>query len=197
MKLGEQADQLGIELAAGKAEQLVERRLARHGPAINLVGDHGIEGVADREHAGAQRDLLADQRYPAIAAVEPRRVAGHDVQDDLRVATAAEDFHAQLPMLVHDAGFVGRERAGLEQDAVGHADLAHVVQERGHLHHVALVFGHPQREHPRGRIERDAQRVRGRVGVLHPQRREQTAGDPQPHLDEMALELVLRHRLQR
>ena len=39
-------------------------------------------------------------------------------------------------------GFLWQEGAGLEQDIVGHADLADIVQEGGYFELLALDFRH-------------------------------------------------------
>ena len=82
-----------------------------------------------------QRNLRgrAAARRPAAAAVVPGRHVLDDRQDLRRVAAAAEDLQAHRPRPRHHRRFVGVQRPGLQQDVVGHADHADVVQQGGDL----------------------------------------------------------------
>ena len=77
---------------------------------------------------------------------------------------------------------------GFKQDAVGHADHADVVQQRGHFDGVALRFAQAQLPRPGRTGQRHAQRMAGGGRVLALQRGEQAAGDPQPHLHQLVVD---------
>jgi hypothetical protein len=45
-----------------------------------------------------------------------------------QAAAVVQDLVAQLRVLLDDAALLGRQRAGIEQDRIGNADVADVVQ---------------------------------------------------------------------
>ena len=53
------SDDLRIELRPVSAQDLVDRRLPPHRPAIGAVAGHCIECVGDGENTGALRNLFA------------------------------------------------------------------------------------------------------------------------------------------
>ena len=118
-QLGERLDQLGIELRAGVAEQLVQCPLARHGVAIDLVGGHRVEGVDDRQHPGAQRNLVPTSEYSGARSVVPSARVAHDFQTPGDRSSPTRIFEAGEAVLIHQVQLRRGERAGLEQQAVG------------------------------------------------------------------------------
>ena len=78
-------------------------------------------------------------------------------------------------------------RSGFEQDPIGHADLADVVQQRGDFQLVTLMVLQVQVEAPGGTAQRHAQTVSGGRGMLGPQRHKQTAGQPKSDLHQLVL----------
>ena len=68
-------------------------------------------------------------------------------------------------MLLHLRPLVGRERTGLEQDAVLDADLADVVEQRAVLDHRDVGLAHAELLRQAPRVERDAPRVPLGLGV--------------------------------
>ena len=74
----ERVDDRGVELLAGAAAQLGQRVFDRVRGAVDAVGHHRVEGVADGDDAGAERDVLAGEAVGVAGAV-PALVAGaHD-----------------------------------------------------------------------------------------------------------------------
>ena len=55
------SNDLGVELSAGVAQQLLDRRVRRHGAPVRTVRRHRVEGVADGHDSSTERYLLADQ----------------------------------------------------------------------------------------------------------------------------------------
>src|ERR1019366_3476057 len=63
-------DELGLELAAALALQLLEDPLVRARRLIRPPGAHDVEGVDDGHDAGSERDLIAPQPVGVPTAVE-------------------------------------------------------------------------------------------------------------------------------
>ena len=80
--------------------------------------------------ARLQRDLLAGEAVGIAAAVEALVVVAHPARLDLHVGRL-HDVVAQQRMALHLLVLVVGELGGLVEDRVGHADLAHVVQQPG------------------------------------------------------------------
>src|SRR6266498_1914511 len=87
LQVGDGDERLGhgrVELRAGAGHDLVDRLLERQRAPVGPVGGHGVEGVAHREDARAEGDLLADladvvEQEPVAQAV----VGGQVGVDDL------------------------------------------------------------------------------------------------------------------
>ncbi len=118
VKVGELPDQIGIELRAGTLEQLGDRPLLRSGRAVDVVGDHRVEGLDDGDHPRPAGNLAAATRKIAAAAVKPGRHVVGNLQRVRRAATAAENFQTHLASTGHHRRFVRVEQAGLQQNMV-------------------------------------------------------------------------------
>ena len=109
-----------------------------------MIGPHGrdrIVGVGDRDDPGHERNRLFLQAVGISGAVDGF-VVMQDDRGDLRDAFAAdrrEDVVAAPRMGSHDAHLFVVEATGLEQHAVGNADLADVVQFRRELQRRQVV----------------------------------------------------------
>jgi hypothetical protein len=102
-------------------------------PVRPVVG-HRVEGVGDRENSCAQRDRLAGETEWVPRPVPALVVADDDLaRSSVKVSDADNDPLAQAGMLLHRQPLVIGQRAWLEQDRVGDADLAHVVEEKAVL----------------------------------------------------------------
>ena len=98
--------------------------------------------------------------------MRPGDLLGH--AHDVR-ARARQQLGAHRRVAAHELAVLGRERAGLQQDRVGHADLAHVVQQARVAQRLGLGRGHPQRQpealaHPADALEVHAGLLVARLG---------------------------------
>src|SRR5262245_38091503 len=105
----------------------------RQRPAIDLVAGHRVEGIHNRHQTRAQRKLLASLLVRLATAIEPGARELHDVKYRRRCTTRPENVRSYLPMSFDDVVLVGRQGRGLEEDRIGHADLADVVQQSCYL----------------------------------------------------------------
>ncbi len=135
---------------------------------ICLVRRERIVRVGDGQNAAALTEVGAGpSRLTDVAVIVVCRL--HDELHNFLVhAGCLQHVDADIVMQVHQLGFVRAQPAGLEENIIGHADLADVVQERGHFQHrdlrrlPAQVLGDPRRQ------ERYAARVphRGDVAIV-------------------------------
>src|SRR3954470_9259569 len=125
----EDPDDRGIELRPGlRADALVGDRGGKR-VAVPAHGGHRLQRVADGEDPRDERDVVRAEALRVAAAVPALVVVEDDVHDDLRQPERAHDARADLRVPAHDLPLVLRERAGLGEDVLGHADLADVVQQ--------------------------------------------------------------------
>ena len=119
-----------IEVGARRAPDLDRAPpQARWRFRVGPVEGHGVEGVGDREDAGAEgdgraRETRADSRCRPSARDGGGPPGSRAQERDL--SSICRPISGWRP---HDHPLRGRERAGLEEDRVGDADLADVVQE--------------------------------------------------------------------
>src|SRR6266550_9299325 len=149
--LNEVVDDDRIELRPLAGLQLGEREVWRAPLAGGTGRGHGVIGVADRDDARVQRDVLAGQAIRIAAAVVPLVMVEHDVQDLPEGLDRLQDARAQDGVHAHDQLLVLVELALFEQHFVDHADLADVMQDGRQaelvlvgpreLQHVAQVLG--------------------------------------------------------
>ena len=112
------------------------------GPAAGCPGRAAAPGSPCRPSARGARP-----RRPS-----PRQLSGR----------CCDDHHAaDERVLPHVLDFLGRQRPRLAQDAVGHADLAHVVEQGGHPQRLLLLVAEAERLG-------DGQRVLGHLGRVPP-----------------------------
>src|SRR6266704_4645634 len=134
LQVGDGDERLGhgrVELRAGAGHDLVDRLLERQRAPVGPVGGHGVEGVAHREDARAEGDLLAER--------------ARLVQDRLGHADLADVVEQEPVAQAVVGGQVGvddlRERGGVVVGAVemgaggGVLGLDHEGQR---LHHVQV-----------------------------------------------------------
>ena len=133
-------------MLAALAAQLVERLGHRPRLLVGPIGEQRVEDVAHRADAPDERDLLAGQAGRVAVAVPALVVGAGDLlghAHDVR-ARARQQLGADRRVAAHELAVLGRERAGLQQDGVGHADLAHVVQQARVAQRLGLGRGHAQ-----------------------------------------------------
>ena len=85
--------------------------------------------------------LLAGQARRVALAVVALVVVQHAGDDLLDLLDVLEDPGADLRVLLHLLELFGRQLAGLLQHGFGHADLADVVQQAGHVDLLDVVVG--------------------------------------------------------
>ena len=147
----------------------------RGGLAVRAVRRQRVERVGDGEDPRRDRDRVAGQPVGIAGAVPALVVMADDVARRAEELDVAHDLPAGHGVLLHDQPLGGRQRAGLEEDRVGHGDLAGVVQDEAELD--LRMVGEP---HPVGLGELqpvggDALGVTARVGVARLDRAGQRA----------------------
>ena len=105
----------------------------RESPAVRPVGRHRVERVGDRHDPGAHRDGVAGEATRVARPVERLVMVQDDVGARPEEVELAQDPRPDLRVEPHRRPLLARERAGLEQDAVGDADLAEVMDSGGLL----------------------------------------------------------------
>ena len=90
-RLLEGLDDRRVELRAGVGAQLVERLGRAAAAAVGPVGDHRVERVADRDDAGAERDLLAREAVGVAAAVPALVREAHERRELAQALDGLED----------------------------------------------------------------------------------------------------------
>src|SRR5262249_27700358 len=95
--VGEGVDDLGVELGAGAALELLDRLVGRDAPPVDALGGHGVESIRDEDDPGAERDALAGEAVGVAAAVPALVMVEHPVGDGVD-AQAFEHPEADLRM---------------------------------------------------------------------------------------------------
>ena len=102
-------------------------------PLVGALRGEGVENVAQRRDAALDGDVLGLQALGIARAVPLLVVGEHDDPrhaDDLG-PVVGENAGADVHVGLHDPPFLRGELPRFQQDAVGDADLAHVVQGAG------------------------------------------------------------------
>ena len=97
----------------------------------------------------------------------------------------------------HHGRFVFIEHSRLQQNLIGRADDADVVQQRGDFNGLAIGFGQSQLHRPARTTQCHPQRMSGRRRILALQRGEQAGRNPQPALYESVVDGLAKQRRQR
>ena len=138
---GEQGGDLGVELGARGADELLARRVGIARVAVGPVVGHRRVGVDDGECAGGDRDLVAGDPERVPAAIVVLVVVEHRVGDVAQDGQLAQDAEADARVQLDDRALVGIQRAGGHQQAVRQREVADVAQQRREHQDVALVVG--------------------------------------------------------
>ena len=121
----------GSNSRPGAGAQLAHRRPRLQRSAPRPVRGHRVEGVAGQDDAARERDVLARAALRIAAAVPVLVLAQDDLRDVAEARHPLEHLGPAQRVLLHHVPFVLVQRPGLQQDRVGDADLADVVQARG------------------------------------------------------------------
>src|SRR5258705_12232079 len=157
----------GIELCARTAPNLTDGVVPRGSRSIGALARDRIEGVGDREHPRAEGDLRSRQRVRVAAAIPPLVMrANYSQAFALEQRHVTEHLFAEHRVHLHEPAFRNRERCRLEQDVVGDADLADVVQKEAVLQACVVEQLWIDRLRKLDRLALHALRVRAVAGVL-------------------------------
>src|SRR6188508_707205 len=74
----ERCNDLGVELGPRAILELLASILEAHGAAVRAVGGHRMEGVADEDHAGLDRNVALADRIGIALAVPALVAVAHD-----------------------------------------------------------------------------------------------------------------------
>ena len=127
----ERVDDQRIELVTRAARELLERGRGRQRLAIGPRGRHGVVGDADRDHAGAERDLLAGDAVRIAAAVVALVARAHEAGDGRERGRGGEDALADDRVAPDLRPLLGLERGALAQHRLGDREHADVLELGG------------------------------------------------------------------
>ncbi len=187
-------NQGGVELRAAAALKLSEALAVAQRRAVGTLAGHRVIAVDDAHRAGDERDLLAGEAVGVAATVEALVVVAH-AGDELLVEERAHDLGADAGVLAHELPLLARQRAGLEQHAVGDADLADVVQEGDVLHLFEALLGPAELAPEHGHVGGHAAGVAEGVVVLGAERRAEGAQVAEVEALHLLVELGVHERL--
>ena len=153
---------------------------------VGALARHRVVAVDHAHRPGHERDRRAGEVIGVSRAVEALVVVAH-AGDELVVEQRPHDLGRDAGVLAHELPLLGGQRTGLEQHAVGDADLADVVQEGNVLELVHALLGPAELLGEHGGVGGDAAGVTERVVVLGRQRRRE-----RPQVGQVqALDLVV------
>ena len=95
---------------------------------VGTIRGQRVEGVGDSDDARQQRNLVALQAVRISAAIEGLVMQFDTGQHFGQLRDRAQNVGALGGVRLHDLKFFCGERAGLFQDVIFDADLAHVVE---------------------------------------------------------------------
>ena len=177
----------GSNCSPRAAPQLLEAGVGVERLAVGPLERHRVVGVDHAHGARDQGDLLAAQAVRVAVAVPALVVMAH-AQDELLLEQRADDVGAEHRVLAHEVPLLGVQLARLEQDAVGDADLADVVQVGGFFGAADALLGPAQLGAQQHHVGRHAGRVAEGVGVLGVQGRAQRLEVAQVHRLDVRIE---------
>ena len=189
----ERRDDLGVELRPGAVLQRADGLLVVERVAEGARAGHRVVGVGDVDDARGERDALAREPLGVARPVVVLVVVTYGRCDLLHLGHGGEQARAALGVEADDGALLFVERGGLEQDGVGRADLAHVVQEGGQAR--AVRAGSALETHAPAdgrRVAADAPRVAVDVAVFRLQRVGDGAHDAARHRLEPPRETLVR-----
>ena len=125
--------------------QVADGILLRPGRTVRARRRQRVVDVDDPDDLCEQRDVIAAQPVRVAAAVDAFVVTADDrTHPPQRLERRAQRV-ADVRVALHQLEFLGRERAGLEQHRVGHADLADVVEIAASMQRLEIFGGEAER----------------------------------------------------
>jgi len=138
-------------------EHVRGRAVRRPGLLVGALAGEGVEHVDDRDQAPGQGDRVAGQTLRVAGPVPALVVGEGDLLGDAQELglPAGQDVGAGGRVALDGVELGGCQRTGLEQDGVGDADLADVVQRGCFAEQAGLGGGKAQgrREPVRGHAD--------------------------------------------
>jgi hypothetical protein len=131
--------------ALGIRQQVARRLFGRQRGTIRPLRGQRIENVDDADDLGEEWDLVAAQRVGIAAPVQPFVMAQDDRPHPAQRLERRTERIANLRMPLHQLELLGGQRARLQQDRIGHADLADVVQIPAAVQRFEIVVAEPDR----------------------------------------------------
>ena len=133
-------------MLAALALQEVDALGQRPRVLVRPLADQRVEHVGHRDDARDQRNVVAVQAVRIAGAVVLLVMAERDDRAHRQVLrrAALQDVVADARVRAHHLLLGLRQRAFLQQDRVGDADLADVVHRRGDLEHVHGLGAEPE-----------------------------------------------------
>ena len=128
LKPTERAHDLGVELRPGPFSNARDCLLVVERVAEGARAGHRVVGVGDVDDARGERYPLARQPFGVARPVEVLVVMSHRRGDLLHLRHSGQQARAALRVEPDDGALFLGERGRLEQDGVGRADLADVVE---------------------------------------------------------------------
>src|SRR5262245_20252975 len=138
---GERGQEVGVELARGLAQDHRDRPRVGQGRLVEALAAQGVVDVGEGRQAGGRRDRGAGQLVRVTGAVVTFVVAADDVaghpqkvhRSAVLLSQRLQDAVADQRMGPHLGALGLRQRGRLQEDVVGQADLADVVQDHAAL----------------------------------------------------------------
>ena len=122
-------DQILAELFAAQLPDAPQGIGRLHAHRMRTIGSHRVVGIDDRRELSMQRQDLAGNAMRITAAIEALMVLRHHLQCQRRNAFRfVENNQALIDMALDATPFVRIQGAGLIQNRIVDARLAHILQ---------------------------------------------------------------------
>ena len=119
--------------------------MPRERPAVRPLVGHRVERVAHRQDPRGKRDVLSRKRVRVAGAVPALVVSAYPRQRHRSCPSPRRSARPAALCSWMWAHSFGVRAVGLPQDALGHADVADVVQQRREIERAQFVLGQTER----------------------------------------------------
>ena len=137
-------DDLRVPLRSAMRPQLFLHLLGVAGALVELPRRHDLDRVGDGDDAGTEGDLVARETVRVPGTVPAFVMVADDRPGRREQVERLEERVADLRVRLDDRALLLVERPRLEEDTVGDADLADVVEDRAQADRLDLVGPQPQ-----------------------------------------------------